>query len=148
MFPPEEERVEFIFAHLIYGNGPYRTATLNVMPILPLAAAFFRDNDYCHREVYYFVQDLFFCNRADGQDLSRGLTCKLLVTCTCKDVNAYNANDVFICFQPWPAAQTRWREVAGHRTWSRGVTAPTARSVAAALVFSLSERTLQRPLLT
>jgi len=41
MFPPEEERVEFIFAHLIYGNGPYRTATLNVMPILPLAAAFF-----------------------------------------------------------------------------------------------------------
>lgn len=73
----------------------------------------------------------------------RGLTCKLLVTCTCKDVNAYNANDVFICFQPWPAAQTRWREVAGHRTWSRGVTAPTARSVAAALVFSLSERTLQ-----
>lgn len=74
----------------------------------------------------------------------RGLTCKLLVTCTGKDVNAYNANDVFICFQPWPAAQTRWREVAGHRTWSRGVTAPTARSVAAALVFSLSERTLQR----
>jgi hypothetical protein len=61
--PPEEERVEFIFAHLISGNGPYRTATLNVMPILPLAAAFFfRDivNDYCHREVYYFVQDLFF----------------------------------------------------------------------------------------
>lgn len=56
MLPPEEERVEFIFAHLIYGNGPYRTATLNVMPILPLAAAFFfRDNDYCHREVYYFV---------------------------------------------------------------------------------------------
>lgn len=42
MLPPEEERVEFIFAHLIYyGNGPYRTATLNVMPILPLAAAFF-----------------------------------------------------------------------------------------------------------
>ena len=34
-------------------------------------------------------------------------------------------------------------QVAGHRTWSRGVTAPTARSVAAALVFSLSERTLQ-----
>lgn len=74
MLPPEEERVEFIFAHLIYGNGPYRTATLNVMPILPLAAAFFfRDNDYCHREVYYFVQDLFFCNRADGQDLSERL---------------------------------------------------------------------------
>jgi hypothetical protein len=41
MLPPEEERVEFIFAHLISGNGPYRTATLNVMPILPLAAAFF-----------------------------------------------------------------------------------------------------------
>jgi hypothetical protein len=73
MFPPEEERVEFIFAHLISGNGPYRTATLNVMPILPLAAAFFRDNDYCHREVYYFVKDLFFCNRADGQDLSERL---------------------------------------------------------------------------
>jgi len=41
MLPPEEERVEFIFAHLISGNGPYRTATLECYADFASCCGFF-----------------------------------------------------------------------------------------------------------